>query len=90
MPSQAQKPMCEFAFSGSGEKKCRKCHAAPGNPTAAGATGHCSHNGNVARLGPQQPHTQHWRKRHDCILLLEYEGQGAFALQTPSWESWAA
>lgn len=38
----------------------------------------------------RSPTATHWRKRHDCILLLEYEGQGAFALQTPSWESWAA
>lgn len=29
-------------------------------------------------VSPHQPYTQHWRNRHNCILLREYEGQGAF------------
>lgn len=55
IPSQAQKPTCEFAVSGRGEKKCRKCHVVPGNPAGAGATGYCSHNRNAASLGPSVP-----------------------------------
>lgn len=38
--------------------------------------------GQAGTVGPHQPHTQHGRKRHNCILLLEYERQGAFPLQT--------